>query len=524
MRSSLAVRIRDGYTSRHVTRHVKDLRFKKTAPGGHHSASMRVSLPPDTFRDLNAADKVWIYDTSTGRTVFEGYVESPGTKKGPTGEAYELGLVGGVLLASDQSQPMVYIDRDLSPWFQYTGGAPSSQASSGSDPADDNVDGLLVQFPPGQPISGGAVAQIGYGAVGGFPIGAIGCVTRSGKVDTGYQNQIPTAVPTAQIPPNTGISTVASAKVARFAGDSPGLLTGQSQVVLRIRRSGGSTNIADDNTWTFFSDVSVLGRRMDRYGDLLTGAAEMITVEHVRADWVVEDLLGRLLTRCDPDASVIEAATWAIDQLAYRDGVKASQVLEDLALWEPDMLWEILESNRSGLHRFNYRAWPTTPRYEISTADGFDLTGAEIDLCNRIAVNWVDIKGQQQVTVVTAYVPELAESGRIRDAEPVTLPPGQGSEANALRIGQQVLAAKADPPTAATARVARPILDHLTGSRVKPWEIEPGYLTRVRETGEDLRLTEVDFEDSSCTASLTLGTPAPTNEQRIARLSTIRRT
>jgi hypothetical protein len=42
-----------------------------------------------------------------------------------------------------------------------------------------------------------------------------------------------------------------------------------------------------------------------------------------------------------------------------------------------------------------------------------------------------------------------------------------------------------------------------------PWEIEPGYLCRVRETGDDLRITQVDYDDDSCSMLLTLGTPVP---------------
>lgn len=528
MRSSLAVRVRDGHTDRHVTTHTKGLKFKITAPGGHHSASMQIRVPTDTFPDLSPADKLWIYDTRTGETLWEGYIEGPGATRGPRGESYDITAIGGVLLASDQSQPLIYIDREAPPWVRYVGAAPSSQAAPGTNPADDTTEGLLAQFPPGQPIGTNAVAQIGYSVISaaGMEVGSVTVVTDSGKIDAGYSNELAytdgTTPGAIQLPPVTGISTTAAAKATRWIGEPGHFPAGTIAVALRLIRTGGATNIADDNTWTHFSQVAVTGRRMDRHGVLLTGATELLSAEHVLAHWVAEDLLGRVLTMCDPDTAVIDPGTWEIDQLAYRDGVKAAQVLEDLAKWEPDMTWEILGTGPSGLHRFNFRAWPTAPRYEISTADGYELTGGEIDLCNRIAVNWTDAQGQAQVTVVTTLVPELDGTGRVRDAEPVTLPVGQGSAANAQRIGEQVLAAKADPPTAATATVARPILDHLTGTRVMPWEIQPGYLARVRETGEDLRITEMEFVDADCAATLTLGEPALTDEQRIARLSRVR--
>jgi hypothetical protein len=67
--------------------------------------------------------------------------------------------------------------------------------------------------------------------------------------------------------------------------------------------------------------------------------------------------------------------------------------------------------------------------------------------------------------------------------------------------------------------VRRPIVDQLTGHTVMPWEIEPGYLCRVRETGDDMQITQVDYDDDSCSMLLTLGNPVLTDEQRLARLS-----
>lgn len=531
MRSPLAVRVRDDETDRYVTARVTDLTFKKTAPGGHHSATITIRVPNDTFPNLGATDKIWIYDARTGATVWEGYVESPGQTKGPAGESYEIAAVGGVSLASDESLPLIYLDRDLSVWFlNVSGSTANAAADMSADPAGVDGDGLLCRFAPGQPIGTNSAARISYRGIdrAGMQIAGLKLTSKSGKTDGGYLNELvwypPIGFSPIQSASDIRTTPMTNARVAGGGGtyDPP---AGISRIDLRLRRTGGATNIADDDTWTLFYDLCVLARRMDRHGNLLTGlAAHGGTVESVRADWVVEDLLGRVLTMCDPDASTIEAASRLIDQLAYRDGVKAAKVLEDLELWEPDMVWEILETTSTGLHRFNYRAWPTTPRYELSTADGYTLSGGEVDLCNRIAVNWTDAQGRAQVIIVTAYVRELAEQGRTRDAEPITLPQGQGSVANAQRIGENVLASKANPPKAATAVVARPLLDYLTGRRVMPWELEPGYVARVRETSDDLRITEVNFQDRDCTASLMLGTPAPTLEQRIARLSVTRRT
>jgi hypothetical protein len=189
-------------------------------------------------------------------------------------------------------------------------------------------------------------------------------------------------------------------------------------------------------------------------------------------------------------------------------------------MYEPNHLWEILESGPNGLHRFNFRRWPTTVRYEVSTRDGYSAPGSDTDLCNRVAVDWVDKLGKQQSVTRSSSVPALDQATPpiLRHAEKVTLPEGRGSLANAQRIGDQVLASLSGREKAATVTVRRPIMDSLRGRLVQPWEIEPGYLARVRETGDVLRLTEVDYDDDDASAVLTLGTPVMTVEQRIQRL------
>jgi hypothetical protein len=73
---------------------------------------------------------------------------------------------------------------------------------------------------------------------------------------------------------------------------------------------------------------------------------------------------------------------------------------------------------------------------------------------------------------------------RVKDADPITCPTVRLKTANATRIGGQILTDKINPPKAGTILVRRPIVDQLTGNMVMPWEIEPGYLCRVRETGD----------------------------------------
>lgn len=560
LRAALAVRINDGQTDRHVTGHVSGLRFKKTAPGGYHSASFTIAIDPGEFTDLSAADRVWVYGP-TGETIWEGYLDNPAAVDGASGRSLEISAMGTMILASDQRVQLIYADRDLGMWDQWLGGnaAASASATTAGDPTtpDSETQGLLTQFNPGQPIGPGSLAQIGY--VGfqrapGWQFGAISVRLKSGKAappaapDTSYQTDLAYSVAGG----GSGFLAIGGAGIRTTpgvvqrwvgeAGNPPALTTG---LALRLRRVGAATNVVDDKTWSFFDDVIVTGRRMLRDGSLVLGVAGMVTTDYVRADWVVEDLVGRVLRPVLDQHSVeIEAGTWPIDQLTYHAGATPAEVFDDLALWEPNHYWGFGASTARGV-RFYYRKWPTVPRYEISTRDGYDAPGSDLDLCNRVAVTWTDPAGKERTTAVWAAsgpgvippgapagtVPAVFGSalaalesvGRVRDAEPVTLPEGQGSAANAQRIGTMVLEDRVNPPKAATATVSREIFDKSAGRWVAPYEIQPGCLVAVRETGDVLRLTEVDYDDEQGAATLTLGTPVLSIEQRVARLARTRR-
>lgn len=522
MRGALSVRINDGFTDRIVTRAVRDLKFTKTAPGGHQGGSMKLVLPTDTFQDLGPADRIYISDARTGRTVIEGYTENPGVTQGPGGDVYDLTFLGGMILASDESRALVYVDRDLGQFVRDNASCAPADINTGADEFYTTSTRVRTQISSGSAIGTG---DLSAGTNSLFErsdmfLGGIRCTAfYSGKADAGYAEDL--AVPSGIIYTRTMNNNAGSILI--YSGTGPVTIPAATKVFgFRLRRTGGATNVVEDSTWTNWVDYSVIGQRMDRYGVLLTGSTALESANTVRASQVVEDLLGRLLTRCDPSIARVDVTTWPITQLTFLEGVKSQQVLDGLSMWEPDFLWEILESGADGRHRFNYRAWPTIPRYVVSNRDGYVKTGSEIDLCNRILVSWTDAVGKQQTTVVTAAsiglsVPELGT--RIRDADPITLPDGRGSSSSAIRIGGQVLRDKVSPPMAGRVTVRRPILDRLTGHTVMPWELEPGYLCRVREEGVDLRITAMDYSDADCAATLTLGEPVLSLDQRVARLA-----
>jgi hypothetical protein len=159
MRSPLAVRINAGNTDRLVTSKVHDLSFSKTAPGGDRQASCELWLPPSQFPDLGPADRIFIYDPTTGRSVWDGYTDNPGERVGPGGMGFALSAQGGMVRAADQAERLIYRDTSLDSWESESIGYVQRairDPRGGQFPADAGTHAgkpaLYLQFPPGQPI------------------------------------------------------------------------------------------------------------------------------------------------------------------------------------------------------------------------------------------------------------------------------------------------------------------------------------------------------------------------------------
>lgn len=530
MRSPLSVRINSGGTDRLVTSKVHDLTFSKTAPGGHRQASCEVWLPPSQFDGLGPADRIYVYDPTTGTTAWEGYTDNPGERVGPGGMGFALSANGGMIRAADQAERLIYRDTSLDSWESESAGsfnAPSSTREVGQFPADAGTHAgkpaLYLQFPPGQPIDDQASALLSYrGFFGaGNSFGGVTGFRDGGMTSAEYQVGLFLirsfdGFPVATVDQSnlSGIGGVISLNQHAVSGfDFDPYDFGTISIRFALIRNGGATNVSSDNVWAALGDVAVLGGLRDRFGAKL-GAPRL---DYVLASEVVEDLLGRLLTDAvDAASAVVDTSTYHIDSLAFMDAATAANVIDALLKFEPDFDWGIGASTLTGKHSFWFRQWPTQPRYILTDDDGLDLPGSEDTLCNRVAVEWVDEKGKAQVEVVTADVPELGT--RIKDADKVSLPEGRGSLANAQRIGAQVLASKNAVQVAGTASVDRPLIDLVSGQKVMPWNLEPGCVARLQTKGVDVRVTEVSYSDNDVSASLTLGNPVPDVDDLITEL------
>lgn len=510
---SLALRIVSPTSDRIVTRKMSGLSFRKVAGGGCAGLSCSLLMPRSEFPDLGPDCKVYLYD-HLGATLWEGYADNPGTSAGAAGESFDLSATGIMTLSSDMASPVLYRDTSYDHWAPAMSNTPSANVQTSVFPDGSGYIAaqpcVLLGFNPGQPLgSGSGLAAMNYVAVlaSGQKVGAVHLAHDGGLATSDYAMQV-NCGPGDQWY-NATLSNVGHDLVGYYGADySVG-----AGVSVRLAHTGAATNVSStvDTLWLGWLMYGILGTLRDAAG--VEQAPPRI--DYLLASEIVADAAYRYLgVQLDPGRVSIDATSYQVDQLAYPSAVRMQDILDDLAVWEPDYTWEILPSGVDGRYGFRYRAWGTDPRYEVSVRDGYTRTGSDADLCNRVAVSWTDPTGMAQTTVVTSDVPALG--ARIRDADPVSLPDGQGSAANALRVGQSVLAAASTPPSSAKASVARRILDRSTGRMVDPEEIEAGWLVQIRETGDILRCTEVSYDHDALTATLTLGDPVYDRDQIIA--------
>src|SRR5512139_4141930 len=427
--SPLAVRIDDGITDRHVTAVASGLKFRKTAPGGHHSASLRIEAPISAFRTLGPADRLTVYDARTGRTLFSGYCDNPGREYG-SGEGFDLTAMGSMHVASDRRERLLYLTQSFEDWAPGSGAdgngvAPSATTTIGTFPeaassARKDQACVYLQFNPGQPIATGSrAAMMWSGAYRGLmSIGAVAGWREEGIVGGGYDVRLqaePYVSGDGRIVANTGATTTGAAFTGIAGTHFP---TGKNGLTYLMVRTLGAINIATDTVWSGLDDLVIYGHLVDRYGNLrsmgsvvhvTTGTTTAIGSGYILAKDVVEDLLGRVLTQCDSASADVVASTSAqISELTFPEFSTAAQVFDALAEWEPDHYWGVGEVLPNGLHKFWYRKWDdTSVRYEISVKDGYSAPGGDLELFNRMPFSYVDAQGVTKTQWTSTAVDEL---------------------------------------------------------------------------------------------------------------------
>jgi hypothetical protein len=526
----ISVRLINNRGDRRLTRQLQNVSYDAGAPGGFKSAQMVLSRPlhyrPD---ELTSYTKCVIEETRSGAVLWDGHLDEPGRSAGASGQIWELTAVGPAAHAHDRTLPHIFVDKLPDDWPVASASVKYIEVSE----TDSNGESAVIMRCP----EGTTWTQNDYGEVWYRRL-----------LDTGQRlARVFIDWDTATTSTNTTIEVGVSVGASDFsvildwdlwhidAGTLTGVITTdwsagtQYDVIYVLALRGGPNVVVGNNAAQWFLPVirTVL---YDKSGNERT-AASNYSGNTVRAYEVIEDLLGRILTEYDGAGALVETDTFNVDQWAYREAVDPAQIFADAMVFHPGKTWLAWERNASGKYAFEWRSWPTsTIRYEVPVIDGFDSPGSTVDLVNYMNVRYIGGQGRPRHRRRTQTVELLDTAGvtggqRIREHY-LDLGETAGSEANAIRAGDEHLAEHAFPASGATLTIARPVLDRATGRVLMPWELPrhmPGHLVKtlgvqsnrdvLNATGRDgetvYRITDVSFNAESAVAICQLdGAPA----------------
>lgn len=529
----LAVRV----GSRHITREVSGLQFRKEAIGGLQSMEFRLSRPLDRFDvDLAHLSKVYIYDARSAATIAEGRLYDFGRSASASdGQQWDIVAFGPAQHASDITRPLIYIDRDLSRWERLTGSKKASRTEVDADGATADDSALLMEFPEGTTLADDDTAMMVYRACeeAGMQIGAVAWTWDAGATTANYEVRLTTGTSGTTLGSNDLTATFDTAGGTMTAWTVDTFPTGRTRVTARIYKVSGGAGAAPADRWATFENVRVLGRRMDKTGTLVSGSAGMTASGRVLISQVVNDIVGRMLPEFDgANASIDTSGAYEIDQLAYPDGATAEQVLDDCMALDPAFRWYAGPDVTGDGYSFTFAPWPTTVRYEVTLEGGGSFPTSAQELFNEVSVRWRTARGKTRSTLVTGACPILDDAGITRRAL-IDLSDETGSSANATQAGTNFLADHRVPKNAGTLTIRQPIRDLTTGRMVDPFEIEPGELIRVRgiESYADalnassndgltvFRINAMSYSSDENAAQLELDSDARTTSNALRRLA-----
>lgn len=517
--------------------------------GGFKEATVKLHAPLNVRNPLLAPmNKLRIEDERTGKILSETYLDLPGRSRDHGGEVWEIGGVGPSARTFDRKLPYIGIDTSFEGWKQTFATKTSRMtAGTGNLPAgaEEGADCLLLQWQNGIAVDDTDRLTMQYDRLRqtGQQVGGFQFTHREGFASTVQRTQVltRTAGGSEEIARNLAWVTSLTQSSAASAGVGAAFPTGRNLLKLRIYRSGGTAQNTDtENWWSGVTQMRISALRRDAAGAEISGsgtydnayvlAHELVTDmlfwycgQLVGSDWIsAVDLL---------DADIDQTFTYQIDQFVNMDPTTLGDLLEDLALFEPDMIWQLGESNSDGQHRFVLRRAldgstlagdnESGARYIASAVDGWEEPGAEHELYNGLTVSWEDGTGKTQSKSYQSAedfgidVPDLDKWGILREGNPIMLESRLGSVANADRIAEKYLERAATKPQAGKVTLRRKIHDAWHGRDIDPWEVETGYPMLVYDVDglKPMPVTDLDVDDNEAVA--TLAEPVLTDEQLV---------
>lgn len=523
----LAVRISTARGDRQISSEVAAPSFRKTAKGGHASAQIKLHRPltlqageVDLFADIE------IVDERNGGTVWNGQLQDPGRSLADGGQIFDITALGPASHAQDITAPYMAVDSTTDHYQKFGGSKVSGEVGQAENAS--GTDGVKVGFASGALVLTNEYVD-GYSRridTMGLDVASIAYTVTGGGNSASFEVQA-YAYQSETLLDARELST--SSDAVRFTIDDWD--SGDTNIHLRIIRTGVDAT-PDDHAFALFTGLAWRTTLLFEYGDPVTDYDN----DFVYAHEVVADLIGRRLPEYDGSDAFIQTTTHEIDQLCYPDGVTAAQVLDDLMELEPAYFWTAgRKVPLTGKYKFRWETWPTSVRYQCDVTDGFSAPGSAGELYNAVQVRWTDSRGRRRTTRRTSNVPVLTAAGKTREFA-IDLGDQAGSSSNAARAGDSFLAEHAVPVNTGTLTIARPILDVIAGRMIQPWEIEPGNLIRVRgvlpkpdslnASDRDgvtvFRVTSVEFDAESCSATLELDSYDRTTWRALADLAASR--
>jgi hypothetical protein len=537
----LSVRLRTGVRDIHVTDEIADVSFGSSSPGGYTECTLSLYRPIRFVpAEVTQFSRMYVYDSRTGLTVWEGRLQDPGRTAGDDGEVYQLVGVGGQAHLQDDTRALIYVDTNTESWDQIdltTAGSEVQKIPDTGASTSVETPAVTLRIPQGTAVDGGIPSRV-VAAHRGLAAAGMVMARVSFDWDAGLTTANITAalyaategVGAADVPWSATFNT-AGGTIARVINSH--WLTTRNRPIIRFHYTGAAApgGPSTDTWWLQFTSLTVRGMLYTQDGTARTAGANY-TVDTVLASEIVADYLGRVMTSTfDSANATITATSFGIEHLAYPDAVTGEQLLGDLMKFETGYTYHVWESNPANdKFRFEWLPWPTAVRYEADVIDGFSAPASGNTLYNAVAVRWHN-RGTIRVSTRTQAVKELTAAGMTRTGF-IDLGDEASTQANAHRTGDQWLAEHQRPTNSGRLIVRVPIVDHLLGRMVSPWELRAGNLIRIRgveaypdslnNAGRDgvsvFKIASTDFSASAAAVVLELDSYTPSAARALATL------
>lgn len=552
----LSVSVQDTNGQWHQLPRPSGVRFTTTAPGGPAEATIPLA---DTalLPDLQQGCAARISDGTTGQPLWTGRLSSPVRQVRGVLESGDPSFEGQSGYLGDHYIRYTPLVTRLDAWQQYSAMKPAvggSGVSATSLPTRESINALVLTLPAGYiaaPYCSLASFRGFYDSVSGasqtppppYPDGT------SYDVRSMVFRHVEGVHSSNR--PNFQVYLWHGGSASTVEWSSAAIGTSQKvtelldpdvldDLTLGFQYNGPGTDtntqppvVSSDELWAGFWQIQVFRSLRNLAGERLV--VDPSTAGGLTPDQIVRDLLGHFsaimnFDQREPfqDNSQIDgSSTVIIDSYDFTDPATPADILTDLMALVPTHYWAAGIADADGLYKIYWQPWagartlllpPGAVTYDESASDG--------DLCNQMQFSYIDSQGRRATemlyTSIWAYPDTLALGGKQVEAPPLDLT-GLASYSAAAQVAKAALGEYARAPKSATATVSVPVADAASGAMIPPWTLTAGCLAHVPETGETLRVTKVEVDADTATATLTLGTPRRTTDQIVATMSKHRR-